>query len=84
MLLPLEGIAGVSHRVAPPRIIVYVEHEKYRGIVARARLRGEQLGSRGLQGQVHNQRIGNKGVIEIEEISICLGFSFFLPSSLEE
>jgi hypothetical protein len=33
MLLPLEGIAGVSHRVDPPRIIVYVEHEKYRGIV---------------------------------------------------
>jgi hypothetical protein len=33
MLLPLEGVAGVSHRVDPPRIIVYVEREKYRGIV---------------------------------------------------
>jgi hypothetical protein len=32
-LLPLEGIAGVSHREDPPRIIVYIEHEKYRGNV---------------------------------------------------
>jgi hypothetical protein len=32
-LLPLEGIAGVSHRENPPTIIVYVEHEKYRGKV---------------------------------------------------
>jgi len=30
MLLPLEGIAGVSHREDPPRIIVYIEHEKYK------------------------------------------------------
>jgi hypothetical protein len=30
MLLPLEGIAGVSHRDDPPRIIVYIEHEKYK------------------------------------------------------
>jgi len=29
-LLPLEGIAGVSHREDPPRIIVYLEHEKYK------------------------------------------------------
>jgi hypothetical protein len=29
-LLPLEGIAGVSHRENPPRIIVYLEHEKYK------------------------------------------------------
>ncbi|PUA34293.1 MAG: hypothetical protein B9J98_00120 [Candidatus Terraquivivens tikiterensis] len=33
ILLPLEGIAGVSHREDPPRIIVYIEHEKYRGMV---------------------------------------------------
>ena len=33
MLLPLEGIAGISHREDPPRIIVYIEHEKYRGNV---------------------------------------------------
>lgn len=32
-LLPLEGIAGVSHREDPPRIIVYIEHEKYRSNV---------------------------------------------------
>jgi len=32
-LLPLEGITGVSHRENPPTIIVYVEHEKYRGKV---------------------------------------------------
>jgi len=32
-LLPLEGIAGVSHREDPPRIIVYIEHEKYRSKV---------------------------------------------------
>jgi hypothetical protein len=32
-LLPLEGIAGISHREDPPRIIVYIEHEKYRGNV---------------------------------------------------
>jgi hypothetical protein len=30
MLLPLEGIAGVSHREDPPRIIVYLEHERYK------------------------------------------------------
>jgi hypothetical protein len=30
MLLPLEGIAGISHREDPPRIIVYLEHEKYK------------------------------------------------------
>jgi len=30
ILLPLEGIAGISHREDPPRIIVYLEHEKYR------------------------------------------------------
>jgi len=29
-LLPLEGIAGVSHRENPPRIIVYLEHEKFK------------------------------------------------------
>jgi len=29
-LLPLEGIAGISHSENPPKIIVYVEHEKYR------------------------------------------------------
>jgi len=32
-LLPLEGIAGISHREDPPRIIVYIEHEKYRSRV---------------------------------------------------
>jgi hypothetical protein len=32
-LLPLEGIAGVSHLENPPTIIVYEEHEKYRGKV---------------------------------------------------
>jgi len=31
MLLPLEGVVGVSHRDDPPRIIVYLEHEKYKG-----------------------------------------------------
>jgi len=30
MLLPLEGIAGISHRENPPRIIVYLEHERYK------------------------------------------------------
>jgi hypothetical protein len=30
MLLPLEGIAGVSHREDHPRIIVYLEHERYK------------------------------------------------------
>jgi len=30
ILLPLEGIAGISHREDPPRIIVYLEHEKYK------------------------------------------------------
>jgi len=30
MLLPLEGIAGIGHREDPPRIVVYLEHEKYR------------------------------------------------------
>ena len=29
-LLPLEGIAGISHLEDPPRIIVYLEHEKYK------------------------------------------------------
>jgi hypothetical protein len=33
MLLPLEGIAGISHREDPPRIIVYIEHEKYKNKV---------------------------------------------------
>jgi hypothetical protein len=32
-LLPLEGVAGVSHREDPPRIVVYIEHERYRNIV---------------------------------------------------
>ena len=32
-LLPLEGVAGVSHREDPPMIVVYVEHERYRSIV---------------------------------------------------
>jgi len=32
-LLPLEGIAGISHREDPPRIIVYIEHEKYKNNV---------------------------------------------------
>jgi hypothetical protein len=32
-LLPLEGVAGVSHREDPPRIVVYIEHERYRSIV---------------------------------------------------
>jgi len=39
ILLPLEGIAGVSHRENPPRIVVYLEHEKYRDKVP-----GEILG----------------------------------------
>jgi S1-C subfamily serine protease len=30
MLLPMEGVAGVSHREDPPRIIVYLEDEKYK------------------------------------------------------
>ena len=30
MLLPLEGIAGIGHREDPPRIIVYLEHERYK------------------------------------------------------
>jgi hypothetical protein len=30
MLLPLEGVVGVSHREDPPKIIVYLEHEKYK------------------------------------------------------
>ena len=30
ILLPLEGIAGISHCEDPPRIIVYLEHERYR------------------------------------------------------
>jgi hypothetical protein len=30
MLLPLEGISGISHREDPPRIIVYLEHERYK------------------------------------------------------
>jgi len=29
-LLPLEGIAGIAHSDDPPKIIVYIEHEKYR------------------------------------------------------
>ncbi|MBS7610326.1 hypothetical protein KEJ19_07200 [Candidatus Bathyarchaeota archaeon] len=29
-LLPLEGVTGISHAEKPARIIVYVEHEKYR------------------------------------------------------
>jgi hypothetical protein len=29
-LLPLEGIVGVSHIENPPKIIVYIEHDKYR------------------------------------------------------
>jgi len=29
-LLPLEGIVGISHREDPPRIIVYLEHEKHK------------------------------------------------------
>lgn len=33
MLLPVEGIVGISHREDPPRIIVYIEHEKYRSKV---------------------------------------------------
>jgi len=33
MLLPLEGVVGVSHRENPPKIIVYIEHEKYKGSV---------------------------------------------------
>jgi hypothetical protein len=32
-LLPLEGIVGISHREDPPRIIVYIEHEKYKNNV---------------------------------------------------
>jgi hypothetical protein len=32
-LLPLEGVAGVSQREDPPRIVVYIEHERYRSIV---------------------------------------------------
>jgi hypothetical protein len=35
MLLPLEGVAGVSHREDPPRIIVYLEHERYKDKVPR-------------------------------------------------
>ncbi|MBS7611060.1 hypothetical protein KEJ27_02445 [Candidatus Bathyarchaeota archaeon] len=30
VLLPLEGVAGISHSEEPPRIIVYIEHEKYK------------------------------------------------------
>ena len=30
-LLPLEGVAGISHSEEPPKIIAYIEHEKYRG-----------------------------------------------------
>jgi hypothetical protein len=30
MLLPLEGVAGISHREDPPSIIVYLEHERYK------------------------------------------------------
>lgn len=30
MLLPMEGVAGISHREDPPRIIVYLEDEKYK------------------------------------------------------
>jgi len=30
LLLPLEGVVGVSHREDPPRIVVYLEHERYR------------------------------------------------------
>ncbi len=33
VLLPQEGIAGISHREDPPKIIVYIEHEKYKGKV---------------------------------------------------
>ena len=29
-LLPLERIAGITHRENPPKIIVYLEHEKYK------------------------------------------------------
>ena len=29
-LLPLEGIAGITHREDPPRVIVYLEHERYK------------------------------------------------------
>jgi len=32
-LLPLEGVAGISHIEKPPTIIVYLEHEKYRGMI---------------------------------------------------
>jgi len=30
VLLPLEGVVGVSHREDPPRVVVYIEHERYR------------------------------------------------------
>ena len=30
ILLPLEGVVGVSHREDPPRIVVYIEHDRYR------------------------------------------------------
>jgi len=30
ILLPLEGVVGVSHREDPPRIVVYIESEEYR------------------------------------------------------
>jgi len=33
MLLPVEGVVGISHREYPPKIIVYIEHEKYRSKV---------------------------------------------------
>jgi hypothetical protein len=33
MLLPLEGIAGISHVEEPPKIIVYLEHEEHKGKV---------------------------------------------------
>lgn len=32
-LLPIEGITGISHREDPPKIIVYIEHEKYKSKV---------------------------------------------------
>jgi hypothetical protein len=38
MLLPLEGISGISHREDPPRIIVYLENERYKDKVPEAPL----------------------------------------------
>jgi len=36
LLLPLEGVVGVSHREDPPRIVVYIEHERYRDRIPEA------------------------------------------------